>query len=70
MNPLLAAGPTFNLLWYALPLIVAVSLVYAATRHEEMAPILGHAVRIGVWIVGFMAVVFVILAAMSWWVSA
>ena len=70
MNPLLAAAATINLLWYALPLIVTVSLVYATTRHEEMTPILGHAVRIGVWIVGFMAVVFVVLAAMSWWVSA
>ena len=27
-------------LWYAVPLIVAVSLVYAATRHELMEPIL------------------------------
>jgi len=50
-----------NHLWYALPLIIVVSLVYAATRHESMGPILRHAVRIGVWVVGFMAVVFVVL---------
>src|SRR5690606_37275437 len=36
-------------LWYALPLIVAVSLVYAATRHEEAGPILAHAFRGAVW---------------------
>jgi len=53
-------------IWYAVPLIVAVSLVYAATRHEEMGVILRQAVRIGIWIVGFMAAIFVILYAMSW----
>ena len=52
-------------IWYAVPLIVAISLVYAATRHELMAPILLHAWRIAVWIVGFMAVVFLILWALE-----
>ena len=52
--------------WYALPLIVVVSLVYAATRHELMGPILAHAVRIGVWIVGFMAIVLAVLLTISW----
>lgn len=44
-------------LWYALPLLVSVSLVYAATRHEEMAPILQHAVRFAIWVIIFMVVV-------------
>ena len=48
-------------IWYALPLIVAVSLVYAATRHELVEPIVHHAVRTGAWIAGFMAVVFAVL---------
>src|SRR4051794_35668719 len=48
-------------LWYAAPLIVSISLVYAATRHEHMGPILHHALRLGIWITGFMAVVFAIL---------
>jgi len=55
-------------LWYAVPLIIAVSLVYSATRHEQMRPILHHAVRTAVWIVGFMAVVFAILWLVDWWV--
>jgi hypothetical protein len=50
-----AVGP--DQLWYALPLLVSVSLVYAATRHEEMVPILHHAVRFGIWVVVFMVVV-------------
>ena len=54
-----------NRLWYTLPLIVSVSLVYAATRHEEMGPILRHAVRTATWIVAFMAIVFVILYFVS-----
>lgn len=54
--------------WYAIPLIVAVSLVYAATRHELMGPILSHALRIGVWIVGFMVIVLAVLLTLSWYI--
>lgn len=63
-----AADPNFwNVdLWYALPAIVAVSLVYAATRHERMGPIFVHAGRVAVWLAGFMFVVFVILEAVNW----
>jgi uncharacterized membrane protein len=68
MNPLFLAALATNQLWYALPLIVVVSLVYAATRHEEIGPILSHALRIGVWIMGFMITVFVVLLLVSWWV--
>ena len=48
-------------LWYAIPAIIAVSLVYAATRHERMRPILIHASRVALWIVGAMFVLFVVL---------
>lgn len=61
MNDLLLATAEANSMWYSLPLITAVSLVYAATRHEEARPILRHAGRIAVWIVGFMAVIFLLL---------
>ena len=70
MGFLLADGQGLNWrdgdLWYALPLIIAVSVVYAATRHERMRPILLHAGRVALWIVGFMAVVFVVLGLISW----
>ena len=52
-------------LWYALPLVVSVSLVCAATRHEELGPILHHAVRFGMWIIVFMAVVMGLLSFMG-----
>ncbi len=61
MNHLLPAVAGINFMWYALPLIVAVSLVYAATRHEQPGPILNHALRIGAWIAGFMAAIFAVL---------
>jgi hypothetical protein len=59
-----------NDFWYALPLVVAVSLVYAATRHEAMSEIVRHATRVGGWIFGFMLVVFLVLFAVSKMVSA
>jgi hypothetical protein len=66
--PLVFASIWNNSLWYAVPLVIVVSLVYAATRHELMGPILEHAARMAAWIVGFMIVVFVVLAIISWWV--
>jgi len=66
MLPLLSASILEWQIWYAIPLIVAVSLVYAATRHELMGPILHHAVRAGVWIVSFMTVVFVVIYTIAW----
>lgn len=61
-----AAIPAARLL-YAIPLIVVVSLVYAATRHERWTPILEHAWDTALWIVGFMGVVFLILLFFTWW---
>jgi hypothetical protein len=66
MPDLLLAGIWSLNLWYALPLIVAVSLVYAATRHEAMNAILIHAGRIATSIVVFMAVCLVLLLVLSW----
>jgi hypothetical protein len=53
-------------LWYAVPLVTSVSLVCAATRHEEMGAILTHAFRFGVWIVVFMGIVLGVIQLLSW----
>jgi hypothetical protein len=66
MMGVLAANLLHNNLWYMIPLIVAISLVYGATRHELMGPILLHAYRAGVWMAGFMAVIFVVILLVSW----
>ncbi len=66
MGPLFSQLTEINALWYSLPLVIAVSLVYAATRDEAMRPILGHALRFGAWIVGFMLIVMAGLLFLSW----
>jgi hypothetical protein len=61
--PLLGVGTD---LWYGLPLVLAISLVYSGTRHEETDQILKGALRTGTWIIGFMVAIFGVLALMSW----
>ena len=61
---LVAMGPLR--LWYAVPLVVSVSLVCAATRHEEMGPIAIHAARFALWIVVFMAIVLAVIQLLTW----
>ena len=56
-------------LWHAAPLIVSVSLVCAATRHELMAPILIQAVRFAVWVLVFMAIFMALLSWMQYLAS-
>jgi len=64
---LLLVAITVNKIWYALPLIVAVSLVYSATRHEAMQPIARHAAGCATWIVGFMVAAFLVLTLIDQW---
>jgi len=54
-----------NDLWYALPLIVAVSWVYAATRHERMDFIVRRALRVGSMITIMMGILLVIFGALA-----
>jgi hypothetical protein len=65
MAPLILIA-TISQFWYSAPLIIVVSLVYSATRHELMQPILAHAGRTALWITGFMVVVFLLLSLLSW----
>ncbi len=50
---------------YMLPLIVAISLVYGATRHEDMHNILRRATRVGAWISVFLVLIFLGLQLVS-----
>lgn len=63
--PILAAAG-FNQLWYILPLIIAISLVYGATRHEHLVPILHNSLRAAWWIISFMGMIFIVLLVMTW----
>lgn len=66
MDDLLLAAAWGRQFWHLVPLVVIVSLVYGATRDEEWTPILEHALRFGIWILGFLGVIFVILLGLSW----
>lgn len=46
---------------YAIPLILAISLVYAASRYEAMHEVLTNAARIALWISGAMAAIFIVM---------
>jgi len=63
---MLSISPTYLL--YYLPLIIAISLVFGATRHEDLRLILRHAAHTARWITGFMAIVFAVLLVMDWMV--
>ena len=73
VSTLLAIMPSFVLLgavariWYAIPLVVVVSLVYGATRHENLREIFIHSYRSAVWVCGFMAFIFAIIWVAGYW---
>ena len=54
-------------LWYVVPLIVTVSLVYGATRHELPRPILYHAWHTALWMLIFIGSIFAVLWLVSLW---
>jgi threonine/homoserine/homoserine lactone efflux protein len=45
---------TIHAYWFILPLVVAISLVYSASRHESWKRIWNHAVRLCTWIMGIL----------------
>ena len=54
-------------IWYAIPLVVAISLVYGATRHENLKEILIQTYRSAVWVIGFMAIIFAVIFVAGYW---
>jgi uncharacterized membrane protein YbhN (UPF0104 family) len=40
--------------WLILPLVVAISIVYSASRHEAWARIWSHALRLSLWILALL----------------
>ena len=47
--------------WFVLPLVVAISLVYSATRHESWPRIWSHAFRLCSWILGVLVLATAVL---------
>jgi uncharacterized membrane protein YidH (DUF202 family) len=63
---LLAAGSDIRRSWYVVPLVIAISLVWSASRYESTERILRRAGRLCLQITAFMAVILVVLLIASW----
>jgi hypothetical protein len=50
-----------NVYWFALPLVVVISLVYSASRHEAWGRIWAHAARLCGMILGILLLTTVVL---------
>ncbi|MHC5543371.1 hypothetical protein ACYOEI_34545 [Singulisphaera rosea] len=57
-----------HIYWFVLPLVVAISLVYSASRHESWPKIWGHAFRLCGMIIGILAASTTILLFINTWV--
>lgn len=66
IDSLLLAALPVSQLWFYLPLLVAISLVYGATRHELPGPILRHAWNTAVWMTMFIGTIFLIVLLLTW----
>ena len=45
---------TVHVYWFILPLVIAISVVYSASRHESWPRIWIHALRLCTWIIGIL----------------
>jgi hypothetical protein len=63
---MLSISPTYVL--YYVPLVVAISLVYGGTRHEDLRLVLMHAGYTAYWITAFMGFIFAVLLIMGMFV--
>jgi hypothetical protein len=52
---------SMQIYWLILPLVIAISLVYSASRHEAWGRIWWHALRLGVWILGILVLATAVL---------
>jgi hypothetical protein len=50
-----------HIYWYVLPLVLVISVVYAASRHESWPRIWWHSIRLGTWILGLLIAATAIL---------
>ncbi len=63
---MISISPTY--LMYYIPLIISISLVFGATRHEDTRMIMKHAFYTARWITSFMVAIFLILLVINWMV--
>ena len=54
-----------HIYWLILPLVIAISLVYSASRHESWRKIWINAFRLCTWILGVLVITMVILLVIN-----
>jgi hypothetical protein len=50
-----------HIYWLVLPLVIAFSVVYSASRHESWSRIWSHSVRLCLWILGILVAATAVL---------
>jgi hypothetical protein len=58
-------GYSIHIYWFLPPLIVAISLVYSASRHESWPRIWAHAARLALMIVAILGLTTALLLAIN-----
>ncbi len=58
---------TTNIYWFLAPLVLAISLVFSATRHEDLPPIFLGSIRLATSSMVLLGIVFLVLLVVSWW---
>ena len=59
---------SIHIYWFVLPLVLSISLVYSASRHEAWSLIIRHALRLCTWILGLLVVTTGVLLLINRWV--
>jgi len=54
-------------IWYSVPLIIVISLVWGATRHELLPEIIAHSIRSLLWVLTFMGIIFALICFAGYW---
>ncbi|HZW31305.1 MAG TPA: hypothetical protein VFF52_11395 [Isosphaeraceae bacterium] len=50
-----------HIYWLILPLVIAISVVYSASRHEAWPRIWAHSVRLTLWMLGILVIATAVL---------
>ena len=54
-------------IWYSVPLVIVISLVWGATRHERLPEIIAQSIRSLLWVLTFMGIIFAVIFIAGYW---
>ncbi|MGL4941697.1 MAG: hypothetical protein ACRC46_00715 [Thermoguttaceae bacterium] len=62
--------PSMHPIFFSIPLVIAFSVCYAATRHERIDLIFRHATRFAITSFVAMAAAAAVLELLAWWMRS